>query len=106
MLTTDTSVLYIAMRNANRSISDVLSFESDLIVDPHTVFRAFSDLTGPLSSAKVTVYICWNPVMAIKFLGNPECRESPSAGLQIVTPKAQKLYVHYTDIPPVLHIKS
>jgi len=106
MLTVNTSVLYIAVRNGSRSISDVLSFERDLIVDLHAVFRAFSDLTGPLSPAEVTVYICWNPAMTIKFLWNPECWESPSAGLHIVTPKAEKLYVQYTDIPPVLHIKS
>jgi hypothetical protein len=66
------SRLYIAVRYAGPSITDVLSLERALIVHPHIVFIAFSDLTGPLSPAEVTVYICWNPTMTIKFVGNPE----------------------------------
>jgi hypothetical protein len=101
----DTSRLYIAVRNASRSISDVLPFERGLIVDPHIALSAFSDLTGPLSPAEVTVYICWNAELIIKFAGNPEVWDSPTARLHIVTPKEGRLY-SYTDIPPVLRIKN
>jgi len=89
------------MRNA----SDVLSFERGLIVDPHIVFSAFSDLTGPLSPAEVTVCVCWNPEMTIKFAGNPEDWDSPSARLHFMTPKEGRLY-KYSDIQSVLRIKN
>ena len=75
-------------------------------MDLHSVFSTFSDLTGPLSPAEFTVYICWNPAMTVKFVGKPECWEGPLARLHIITSKEEGVPVQYTDIPLMLCIKN
>ena len=39
---TDTSRYFIAVKNARRSVTDVFSFETNLIIETHIVFSALS----------------------------------------------------------------